>query len=66
MHCEPRAAFCRTTKQAQVGAIIQRTGEVSMTKLDVDQQRNVRDAMTREIQSWLEYHAVNAARHSGT
>ena len=37
--------------QAQIGAVTQRTGKVIMTKLDVDQQKNIRDAMTREIQS---------------
>ena len=44
-------------QQAQVGALIQKNGEVSLTKLDVDQQKNMRDAMTREIQSWLKNHS---------
>ena len=49
---------------AQVGTVIQRIGEVSRTNLDADQQENLRDAMTREIQSWLKYHAVKAAPRS--
>ena len=49
---------------AQVCAVIQRTGEGSMTKLDVHQLKNMRDAMTREIQSWLKYHAMKAALRS--
>ena len=49
---------------AQVGAVFQRTGEGSITKLDVHQLKNMRDAMTREIQSWLKYHAVKAALRS--
>ena len=51
-------------QQAKTRPVIQRTGEASMTKLDVDQQKNVRDAVIREIQSWLQYHAVKAALRS--
>ena len=51
-------------QQAKVGAFIQITREVSIKKLDSDQQKNMRDAMTREIQSWLMYHAVKAALRS--
>ena len=50
--------------QAQVGAVIQRIGEVSMTRLAVFQQKNMRDAMTREIQSRLRYDTVKAAPRS--
>ena len=50
--------------QAQFGAVIQQTREVSMTRLDVDQQKNMRVEMARETQSWLKTHAVEAALRS--
>ena len=48
-------------QQAQIGAVKQRNGEVIVTKLDVDQRKNLRDTMTCERQSWLRYPAVKAA-----
>ena len=51
-------------RQALIGAGIWQTGEVSMAMLDVDQPKNMRDAMAREIQSWLKFFAVKAGLRS--
>ena len=53
-----RHAMPSEVRHEQIGAVIQRTGEVSTTELNADQQRNMRDAMTRQ---WLKYHAVKGA-----
>ena len=47
--------------QAEIGAVIQRSGEVRMKRLDGDSQGKHRKAMSIEIQAWLKYHAVQAA-----
>ena len=47
--------------QKQIGAVIQRAGEVRMTKLDRDDQKTMRGAMDGEIKAWMKYHATKAA-----
>ena len=50
--------------QAEIGAVIQRSCEVRMKRLDNDSQGKMRKAMSTDIQAWLKYHAVQAALRS--